>query len=201
MVVLLVMICVWEGQGWGDCPFVSLQKQCGVGTRSRRRRRPLQLASMPGAGIVACPCLCACSVLGGAASGPPCEWFLSREGGLHTTQEVLRAHLGELPRRSARLSWQAGVPMPPAHRGQPPLLRMPAPRPSAGNRPSTSLLLPSLTPYRVGQLLALYENRVATQVGGWRWWRWWCGWVDVCMRERRSLQMLLQRRAAPVGCT
>ena len=40
------------------------------------------------------------------------------------------------------------------------------PRPPAGNRPSTSLLLPSLTPFRVGQLLALYENRVATQVGG-----------------------------------
>ncbi|KAI3431268.1 hypothetical protein D9Q98_004329 [Chlorella vulgaris] len=33
----------------------------------------------------------------------------------------------------------------------------------SGNRPSTSLLLPSLSPYRVGQLLALYENRVATQ--------------------------------------
>ncbi len=37
--------------------------------------------------------------------------------------------------------------------------------PCAGNRPSTSLLLPSLSPFRVGQLLALYENRVATQVG------------------------------------
>jgi glucose-6-phosphate isomerase len=36
----------------------------------------------------------------------------------------------------------------------------------SGNRPSTSLLLPSLTPFRIGQLLALYENRVATQVGG-----------------------------------
>ncbi|PRW05792.1 cytosolic phosphoglucose isomerase isoform A [Chlorella sorokiniana] len=33
----------------------------------------------------------------------------------------------------------------------------------SGNRPSTSLLLPSLSPFRVGQLLALYENRVATQ--------------------------------------
>ncbi|PSC67631.1 cytosolic phosphoglucose isomerase [Micractinium conductrix] len=33
----------------------------------------------------------------------------------------------------------------------------------SGNRPSTSLLLPSLTPFRVGQLLALYENRIATQ--------------------------------------
>ena len=61
---------------------------------------------------------------------------------------------------------------------------------AAGNRPSTSLLLPSLSPFRVGQLLALYENRVATQVGGrvggwrrgWRGWRGWRrgvgGWVD-----------------------
>ncbi|GAQ90376.1 cytosolic phosphoglucose isomerase [Klebsormidium nitens] len=32
-----------------------------------------------------------------------------------------------------------------------------------GNRPSLSILLPNLTPYTVGQLLALYENRVATQ--------------------------------------
>ncbi|CAI7811763.1 unnamed protein product, partial [Closterium sp. NIES-53] len=32
-----------------------------------------------------------------------------------------------------------------------------------GNRPSLSILLPSLTPYAVGQLLSLYENRVAVQ--------------------------------------
>lgn len=32
-----------------------------------------------------------------------------------------------------------------------------------GNRPSLSLLLPSCTAYTVGQLLALYEHRVATQ--------------------------------------
>ena len=32
-----------------------------------------------------------------------------------------------------------------------------------GNRASSSLLLPELTPYTVGQLLSLYENRVATQ--------------------------------------
>ncbi|GAB4819521.1 hypothetical protein N2152v2_006567 [Parachlorella kessleri] len=32
-----------------------------------------------------------------------------------------------------------------------------------GNRPSTSILLPELTPFTVGQLLALYENRVAVQ--------------------------------------
>ncbi|CAI5958871.1 unnamed protein product, partial [Closterium sp. NIES-65] len=32
-----------------------------------------------------------------------------------------------------------------------------------GNRPSLSILLPSLTPYTVGQLLSLYENRVAVQ--------------------------------------
>lgn len=33
----------------------------------------------------------------------------------------------------------------------------------AGNRPSLSILLPQLTPYTVGQLLALYEHRVAVQ--------------------------------------
>lgn len=32
-----------------------------------------------------------------------------------------------------------------------------------GNRPSLSLLLPALTPFTVGQLLALYEHRVAVQ--------------------------------------
>ena len=32
-----------------------------------------------------------------------------------------------------------------------------------GNRPSLSLLFPELTPYTVGQLLALYEHRVAVQ--------------------------------------
>lgn len=33
-----------------------------------------------------------------------------------------------------------------------------------GNRPSTSLLLPELTAYTVGQLLSLYEHQVAVQV-------------------------------------
>lgn len=33
-----------------------------------------------------------------------------------------------------------------------------------GNRPSLSLLLPAVEPYSVGQLLALYEHRVAVQV-------------------------------------
>jgi glucose-6-phosphate isomerase len=32
-----------------------------------------------------------------------------------------------------------------------------------GNRPSLSILFPALTPYAVGQLLALYEHRVAVQ--------------------------------------
>ena len=32
-----------------------------------------------------------------------------------------------------------------------------------GNRPSLSLLFPALTPYTLGQLLALYEHRVAVQ--------------------------------------
>ncbi|KAK9667712.1 hypothetical protein RND81_13G006000 [Saponaria officinalis] len=32
-----------------------------------------------------------------------------------------------------------------------------------GNRPSLSLLLPSLTAYRVGQLLAIYEHRIAVE--------------------------------------
>ena len=33
-----------------------------------------------------------------------------------------------------------------------------------GNRPSMSLLLPSHDPFHLGQLLALYEHRVAVQV-------------------------------------
>lgn len=33
----------------------------------------------------------------------------------------------------------------------------------SGNRPSLSILLPSLTPYTVGQLLAIYEHRIAVQ--------------------------------------
>lgn len=33
-----------------------------------------------------------------------------------------------------------------------------------GNRPSTSVLLPELSAYTVGQLLALYEHQVAVQV-------------------------------------
>ena len=36
-----------------------------------------------------------------------------------------------------------------------------------GNRPSLSLLLPELTPFSIGQLLALYEHQVAVQ--GWIW--------------------------------
>ncbi|XP_024528402.1 glucose-6-phosphate isomerase, cytosolic [Selaginella moellendorffii] len=32
-----------------------------------------------------------------------------------------------------------------------------------GNRPSLSLLLPNLTPYTIGQLLAIYEHRIAVQ--------------------------------------
>ena len=34
-----------------------------------------------------------------------------------------------------------------------------------GNRPSLSMMLPSCNAYTVGQLLALYENRIAVQVG------------------------------------
>ena len=37
----------------------------------------------------------------------------------------------------------------------------------AGNRPSTTILLPRLTPYTLGQLIALYEHKVFTQ--GWIW--------------------------------
>ena len=33
-----------------------------------------------------------------------------------------------------------------------------------GNRPSTSILLPQCNAYTVGQLLSLYENRIAVQV-------------------------------------
>jgi glucose-6-phosphate isomerase len=36
-----------------------------------------------------------------------------------------------------------------------------------GNRPSLSLLLPSLAPFHLGQLLALYEHRVVVQVKDW----------------------------------
>ena len=32
-----------------------------------------------------------------------------------------------------------------------------------GNRPSTSLLLPELTAFTTGQILSLYENRIAVQ--------------------------------------
>jgi glucose-6-phosphate isomerase len=34
-----------------------------------------------------------------------------------------------------------------------------------GNRPSMSIMLPELNAYSVGQLLSLYENRIAVQVG------------------------------------
>jgi Phosphoglucose isomerase len=34
-----------------------------------------------------------------------------------------------------------------------------------GNRPSTSILLPALNAYTTGQLLALYEHRIAVEVG------------------------------------
>ena len=34
-----------------------------------------------------------------------------------------------------------------------------------GNRPSLSIMIPELSAYTVGQLLALYENRIAVQVG------------------------------------
>lgn len=33
-----------------------------------------------------------------------------------------------------------------------------------GNRPSLSIMLPDLTAYTVGQILSLYENRIAVQV-------------------------------------
>lgn len=36
-----------------------------------------------------------------------------------------------------------------------------------GNRPSTTILLPELSPYTLGQLVALYEHKVFTQ--GWLW--------------------------------
>lgn len=42
-----------------------------------------------------------------------------------------------------------------------------------GNRPSMSLLVPDLSPFNLGQLLVLYEHRVAVQVG-----RVWV-WVDL----------------------
>jgi glucose-6-phosphate isomerase len=37
----------------------------------------------------------------------------------------------------------------------------------AGNRPSSTILLPQLTPYSLGQLIAVYEHKVFTQ--GWIW--------------------------------
>ena len=41
----------------------------------------------------------------------------------------------------------------------------PPPQSFSGNRPSLSIMLPSCTAYTVGQLLALYEHRIAVQVG------------------------------------
>lgn len=38
-----------------------------------------------------------------------------------------------------------------------------------GNRPSTSLLLPELTAFTTGQILSLYENRIAVQVCAAQW--------------------------------
>jgi glucose-6-phosphate isomerase len=74
-------------------------------------------------------------------------------------------------RGRGRRSGSADVLAPTTRAASFPTVRFPipphtCPPPPAGNRPSTSLLLPSLTPFRIGQLLALYENRVATQVGG-----------------------------------
>ena len=43
-----------------------------------------------------------------------------------------------------------------------------------GNRPSTSILLPELTAYTVGQILSLYENRIAVQVKDLCFWRGCC---------------------------
>ena len=37
----------------------------------------------------------------------------------------------------------------------------------SGDRPSFSLLFPELTPYTIGQLMALYEHRVATESFVW----------------------------------
>lgn len=45
--------------------------------------------------------------------------------------------------------------------------RQPAHRKFLGNRPSNTILLPRLTPYSLGQLIALYEHKVFTQ--GWVW--------------------------------
>ena len=63
-----------------------------------------------------------------------------------------------------RLAPSECIPFPPAPTHPPTCLPSPpAPCPPAGNRPSTSLLLPAINAFTVGQLLSLYENRVAAQ--------------------------------------
>ncbi len=56
-----------------------------------------------------------------------------------------------------------------------------------GNRPSTSVLLPELTAYTVGQILSLYENRIAVQVYP----------LSSCLSVIRPCLILLQDIAQP----
>jgi glucose-6-phosphate isomerase len=71
---------------------------------------------------------------------------------------------GRLPVRSLCALRPAAPPSPPpASSPASPLPLDRLPLHHAGNRPSTSILVPAITPYTVGQLLALYEARVAVQ--------------------------------------
>jgi hypothetical protein len=98
--------------------------------------------------MIVCVCCCRCIVTGTAtvcSTSPACLQLLNRAQHLSTANinrgSCVAAHA--LPRR----------------------------RSFTGNRPSTSLLLPELSAYTVGQVLALYEHQVAVQV------RWGCGWA------------------------
>ena len=53
-----------------------------------------------------------------------------------------------------------------------------------GNRPSLSIMMPNCTAYTVGQLLSMYEHRVAVQVSGWVGGGWGCLVLRYCAREK-----------------
>ncbi|MCX9192919.1 glucose-6-phosphate isomerase [Carbonactinospora thermoautotrophica] len=93
----------------------------------------------------------------------PCDFIGTIEPahGLQEHQDLLMANLfaqtealafGKTPEEAQR----EGVPV-----------EQLAHRVFAGNRPSNTLLIPRLTPYTLGQLIALYEHKVFTQ--GWIW--------------------------------
>jgi hypothetical protein len=66
----------------------------------------------------------------------------------------------------------------------------------AGNRPSMSIMLPSCTAYTVGQILALYEHRVAVQVGGWM-----PGWSFSLFVQHKTSTALLEQHVEQSSCS